>query len=132
MDSSAASSDPRWINITEKKLWFVTLFLAVTYPIMFIMSWFSVSGFIQWGGGLCGDRNYWSFCVHGFAILFTIIVGQPFIGFFLIILISALVMRFKKIDWIEISEKWNLRIKGYESETYIAEYPLWTREPSQQ
>ena len=127
MDSTATIPlDHKWIDVTEKKLWLITLFLTCAYPIMFVLSWFSVSGFIQWGGGLCGDKSYWSVCVHGFAILFTLIVAQPFVGFFLLIFVSALVMRFKKIDWIEISEKWKLRIKGKESDTFIAEYPLWT------
>lgn len=124
-------SDSKWINVTEKKLWFVILLLSVSYPIMFILSWFAITGFIQMGGSLCGDRDYWSFCVHGFAVFFTIIIGQPFIGFFLLIFVSALAMRFNKIDWIEVTHKWKLRIKGIDSDELIVDYPLWQQKPIQ-
>ena len=124
-----STTDSKWINITEKKLWIVTLILTVSYPIMFLMSWFSLSGFIHWGGGLCEDAKYWSLCVHGFAIAFTLTVGQPLIGFFLIIFIGALIMRFQKIDWIQVTQKWKLKIKGTQSEELIVDYPLWSQEP---
>lgn len=123
------NSDSKWIEITEKKLWLITLVQALLDPVMFIMCWFAISGFIKWGDELCPNDSYWSVCVHGFAILFTIIVSQPFFAFFLITFISSLVMRIMDINWIQVSQKWKLKIKPYDEDSY--EYPLWTQNPSQ-